>query len=156
MSHSHDHDTTVPPGALYGAAALLLFAMAMTGAVTSGFLPKSGSPELSRAEVAPQETRNLYFTDTAEGGVTVSDADTGETVSEIGYGEGGFMRASLRRLIKTRRERGIGAEPPFTLIRWENGALSLEDPSTGETVEIYGFGPDHTAMFAAMLKGADS
>ncbi|WOE74541.1 photosynthetic complex assembly protein PuhC [Alterisphingorhabdus coralli] len=158
MSHSHDHDPTVPPGALVGAAVLILTCLAMTAAVTNGYLPKSGSPELSRAQqaIAQEKTRTLFFADTAEGGVEVTDSITGETVLEVPYGEGGFLRASLRRLVKERRARGIGAETPFTLILWENGALSLDDPTTGKKVEIQGFGPDHTNMFASMIKGSDS
>lgn len=158
MSHSHDHDTTVPPAALAAAAVLLLFTLGLTAAVTSGYIPKSGSPELSRdaAQIAPKEERALHFADSADGGVLVTDADTGETVKVIGYGEGGFLRASLRRMAKARRKVGIGSEPPFTLIRWENGALSLNDPTTGKNIELYGFGPDHTTMFAEMLKGSNT
>ena len=49
-----------------------------------------------------------------------------------------------------------GAEPAFKLIRWENGALSLLDPTTGRDAEIYGFGPDHTKSFADMLEAPKS
>lgn len=152
MSHAHDHDPTVPRGAIIAAAALILFTLVMTAAVTKGYLPKSGSPELSRTNVAPAQERQLRFTDRDDGAVVITDADSGETVKTINYGEGGFLRASLRRMAKERRKVGVGAEPPFTLTRWANGALSLEDPVTDKTVEIYGYGPDHTAMFAEMLK----
>lgn len=82
----------------------------------------------------------------------VSDANSGETVKVIEFGQGGFLRATMRRMAKARLAAGVGAEPPFKLTLWENGALSLSDPETGREAEIYGFGADHTKTFADMLK----
>ena len=47
----------------------------------------------------------------------------------------------------------IGPEAPFTLTKWQNGALSLADPSTGESAELQGYGRDHTANFESLLQG---
>ncbi|MEH6789317.1 photosynthetic complex assembly protein PuhC [Parasphingorhabdus sp.] len=158
MSHAHDHNPTVPPGALIAAAALLLFTMALTGAVRLGLIPQSGDPDGSRAaqQIAPAQVRELRFADRADGAVVVTDAATGAKVMEIGFGEGGFVRATLRRMAKVRADKQIGSEPPFKLIRWENGALTLTDPQTGKDAEIQGFGPDHTATFASMLQDGRS
>ena len=152
------HDPTVPRGALIGAAALLLFVMAMAGAVKAGLIPVSADPSASRAaaQVAPAQTRLLRFTDRADGAVVVSDAGTGAEVSVIGFGEGGFVRATMRRMAKVRAAQGVGSEPPFKLILWENGALSLSDPETGRDAEIHGFGQDHSRIFAEMLKDKEA
>jgi putative photosynthetic complex assembly protein len=154
MSHAVHHDPTVPRGAVIGAAVMLLFVMALTGAVSLGLLPQSANPVASRASqnVEAAQSRELRFADRADGAVVVSDAGTGETVKVIEFGQGGFLRATMRRMAKARVASGIGAEPPFKLIRWENGALSLNDPETGRDAEIYGFGADHTKVFADMLK----
>jgi putative photosynthetic complex assembly protein len=154
MSHAVHHDPTVPRGAVIGAAVMLLFVMALTGAVSLGLLPQSANPVASRASqnVEAAQSRELRFADRADGAVVVSDAGTGETVKVIEFGQGGFLRATMRRMAKARVAAGIGAEPPFKLIRWENGALSLNDPETGRDAEIYGFGADHTKVFADMLK----
>ena len=153
MSHAVHHDPTVPRGALIGAAILLLFVIALTGAVRFGLIPKAADPSVTRAaaQVMPAQERSLRFIDRADGAVVVSDATSGETVTVVPFGQGGFLRATMRRMAKTRIAAGIGAEPPFTLTRWENGALSLRDPATGRDAEIYGFGPDHTKSFADML-----
>lgn len=158
MSHAHDHDPTVPKAALIGAAAVLLFVMGLAGAVRLGIMPQSANPELSRAaaNIGPAEQRHLRFADRDDGAVVISDADTGETVKVIGFGEGGFARATMRRMAKRRMNAGVGSEPPFTLTRWQNGALSLIDPETGEAAEIQGFGADHSAAFAEMLEGTKS
>jgi putative photosynthetic complex assembly protein len=154
MSHVH-HDPTVPKQALIAAAVLLCTTMALTGAVSMGWIAKSAVPEAGRAAdgIAPEASRLLSVADRADGAVVISDATTGQMVMEIGYGQGGFVRATLRRLAKARAAAGIGSEPPFELVRWANGALSLRDPQTGKVAEIHGFGPDHSRTFAEMLKG---
>jgi putative photosynthetic complex assembly protein len=154
MSHAAHHDPTVPRGALIGAAAVLMFTMALTGAVSLGWIPQSADPVASRAaqNVAPAQSRELRFVDRADGAVVVSDAVTGETVKIVEFGQGGFLRATMRRMAKARMAAGIGAEPPFKLTLWKNGALSLSDPQTGRDAEIHGFGADHSGMFAEMLE----
>lgn len=154
MSHAINHDPTVPRGALVGAALLLMFVIALTGAVRFGFIPRSADPSVTRAaaNVMPAQERSLRFIDRSDGAVVVSDANSGDTVAVIPFGQGGFLRATMRRMAKVRIAAGIGTEPPFTLIRWKNGALSLKDPATGGDAEIYGFGPDHTKIFADMLE----
>jgi putative photosynthetic complex assembly protein len=155
MSHVHHHDDpTVSRGTLIAIGSLLAMVMAFTGAVQIGWLPQSANPSLSRAEanVQPAQNRLLRFVDRSDGAVVVSDAVSGAVVATIPYGEGGFLRATMRRMAKARLAKGIGARAPFELVRWENGALSIKDPQTGREAEIYGFGPDHTRMFAEMLE----
>lgn len=155
MSHAGHHDPIVPPAVLAGAGALLLAALAMTGAVSLGLMPRSAVPDASRAAqaVAPAQQRSLRFADRADGAVVISDAASGATVKVIGFGEGGFVRATMRRMARARAAAGIGAQPPFTLVRWDNGALTLRDPATGRSAEIHGFGADHSRAFAEMLDG---
>jgi putative photosynthetic complex assembly protein len=59
----------------------------------------------------------------------------------------------LRGLARERRQHGIGAEPPFRLTLWANGALSLVDTATGRVIELDGFGQTNRAAFARLLKG---
>lgn len=154
MSHVASHDPTVPRGALIGAAAMLLFTLAATGATSLGLIPRSADPNASRAaqNVAPAQTRELRFADREDGAVVVTDAVSDTIVKVIEYGQGGFFRATMRRMAKARIAAGIGAEPPFKLILWDNGALSLIDPQTGRETEIHGFGADHSRVFADMLE----
>ncbi len=154
MSQTVNHDPTVPRGALIGAAAVLLFSMAMAGATRVGWIPHSADPDASRAaqKVQPAKSRELLFADRADGAVVVTDASTGENVKVVEFGQGGFLRATMRLMAKTRIAAGQGAELPFKLTLWENGALSLSDPQTGREAEIHGFGADHSKIFADMLE----
>ncbi len=158
MSHAHDHDPTVPKEAVIGAGALLACMLALTGAVSWGYLPQEANPKLQReaARVQPDAERRLRFSDRADGAVIVTDADSGEVVKVIGFGEQGFTRATVRRLAKLRTKAGgAGSEAPFVLTRWQDGALSLTDPVTGKQAELQGYGPDHTAHFEELLAGAE-
>ncbi len=159
MSHAHHHDDpTVPKPALIGVAVLLAATMALTGAVSLGLLPQSANPSASRAaqNIGAAQERMLYFADQTDGTVLISDASTGQSLKTIGFGEGGFVRATMRRLVKARRATGIGSAQPFKLVRWENGALSLMDPATGKQAEIYGYGADHVRAFAELLEQPSS
>jgi putative photosynthetic complex assembly protein len=155
MSHAHHHDDpTVPKPALIGIAALLVTTMALTGAVSMGLLPQSANPAASRAaqNIGAAQERLLYFEDQTDGTVLISDAGTGQALKTIAFGEGGFVRATMRRLVKARRAAGMGSAAPFRLVRWDNGALSLIDPATGKQAEIYGYGADHVRAFAELLQ----
>ena len=156
MSQAVHHDPTVPRGALIGAAAVLLFTMAMAGATRVGWIPHSADPDASRAaqNVQPAQSRQLRFADRADGAVVVTDANSGVTVKVVEFGQGGFLRATMRRMAKARIAAGKGSEPPFKLTLWENGALSLSDPQTGREAEIHGFGADHSKIFADMLEAS--
>lgn len=155
MSHAAHHDPTVPPAALKAAALLIVTCLVMTGAVRLGWLDMQADPIAQRAAAgtAMAETRDLVFADRDDGAVVVRDASDGALVTEIPSGEGGFVRAILRGMAKTRIQQGLGPEQPFRLILWENGALSLRDPATGREAELHGFGATNRAIFEDMLKG---
>lgn len=155
MSHAHNHDPTVPRGALIGAAAMLAVTLALTGATSFGLIPQSADPDALRAErhVHAAAERELRFADRSDGAVIVTDAASGAQVAVVEPGQGGFIRATVRRLAKARTAAGAGPQTPFRLVRWSNGALSLSDPVTGKSAELYGFGPDHVRSFAEMLEG---
>jgi putative photosynthetic complex assembly protein len=156
MSHAADHhDPTVPTAAIKAAGLMLLAILLLTAAVSFGLIDKSADPVASRmaAHVGVQEARSLRFADGANGAVIVTDTNTDTIIYTAAAGEGGFLRATVRRLAKARAAKGIGSQPPFILTRWDNGALSLRDPETGKNAEIIGFGKSQTDMFAAMLKG---
>ena len=96
-------------------------------------------------------SRDLHFFDEANGVVSVRDAASGDELARIASGEDGFIRSVMRGLVRTRNARGIGREVPFRLTAWDRGFLSLEDPATGQLVELTAFGPDNVAAFSRLV-----
>jgi putative photosynthetic complex assembly protein len=132
---------------------IVLISLALTVSVTLGFIERTSIPEKSRAEAGIQSVaeRTLRFFDEADGTVRVEDGATAEVLGRFGPGEGGFIRASVRSLVHRRKIRGQGPAVPFELTEWENGAMTLNDPVTGTSVEVSSFGPDNRRIFADML-----
>lgn len=157
MSLVHDHEQTIPKHAVASAAMLVLTALALTTLVKVGVLNREAVPAVARTEahVAPAVVRTLTFTDRKDGAVVVQDVNTGETVRVLvdGVPGNGFVRGVMRGMARERHIRGVGMAPPFTLTLWKNGTLSLDDKTTGRSIELGSFGPDNRAAFAVLLPG---
>lgn len=101
----------------------------------------------------PAAIRDVVFSGTLETDLAILDARSGETIITFASGEGGFVRGSMRALKRIRFVSGAGTETnaPYRIIRWENGAVSLSDTSTGERMILNAFGPDNAAAFAELI-----
>jgi putative photosynthetic complex assembly protein len=138
-----------PRGPLFGAGALVLLTLVL--AATSHF---TGVGTSKVAEATPVETRDLRFEDRADGSVAVLQAKDGGVVEILAPGTNGFVRGVLRGLARERKMEGIGAAPPFRLIRWNDDRLSLKDMATGREIELVSFGINQIEVFAKMLEAA--
>jgi putative photosynthetic complex assembly protein len=155
MSAGHQHHTgPFPRGALAMAAAMIAFAILSAAAVRTGLIPIQSSPAAHRAEahVTAVTSRDLRFTDRADGAVVIEDAGRGTVNSVIIPGQKtGFIRGVMRGLARERRMHNIGSGPAFRLTSWSDGELSLIDLATGRTLELNAYGPSNRASFAALL-----
>jgi putative photosynthetic complex assembly protein len=97
-------------------------------------------------------TRTLTFLDREDGGVSVVEPTTGRSVAALPPGDGGFVRGILRALVRERRMNDVGSAPPFTLTRWADGRLTLDDSATGRRLELTSFGPANEAVFDSLLR----
>ena len=89
--------------------------------------------------------------DLPDGGIDLRAAEDGRLVARVAPGEGGFVRGTLRGLAQARQREGLGPEAPFTLTRFDNGTLALEDAATGRRVALEAFGPTNAGAFARLL-----
>jgi len=144
---SHDHVIEVPKPLLIAAGALVAVALAAAAPARTTGAGAASTP----AAVAAEEA-TLQFRDEPGGGVLVLDAATGAAVARYAPGEGGFVRIAMRALARARLRAGLGPEAPVRLLRTDSGRLVLEDPSTGDTVELAAFGRDNRAAFADLLQ----
>ncbi len=108
--------------------------------------PQAGAP----AEQERAQMRVLRFIDQPDGSVVATDDSTGQLVQRF-EGEQGFLRGTLRAMVRERRMRNIGADQPFELILHRDGRLTLYDPSAGTRIALESFGPDNTRVFARLL-----
>ena len=69
-------------------------------------------------------------------------------------GTNGFIRGALRALAGGRRRAGHSPSAPFLLTAWDDGRLTIEDPTTGERIAVSSFGPTQVQSFLALLDTA--
>ncbi len=150
----HSHHVDVPKGALIMAGFLVVSSIAITATARFLQLPPAASPVLMRAaeKIAPVASRELRFTDRADGAVVIEDVGTGKTARLIEPGtNSGFIRGVMRGLARERRMRGIDSQPAFNLTLWKDGELSLTDTVTGRSIELNSFGSTNRATFLDLL-----
>ncbi|MDE2048954.1 MAG: hypothetical protein KGJ44_11130 [Betaproteobacteria bacterium] len=130
-------------GTLLLVALLSVAAVRLTGHAQSSVVP---SPVVA--------ARQLQFFDRSDGGITVVDASNGSTVSVLPPASNGFLRGTLRSLVRERREMGKGAAAPFALAAHADGRLVLTDTATGRSLDLEAFGASNAGAFAALLRPA--
>lgn len=113
---------------------------------------RASSPSTSNDIVAPSHILLLRFVDQADGSINVIDTSTEKIVQNF-QGEQGFLRGTLRALVRERKLRGIdiATERAFELIAHSGGRLTLRDPATGSSIALESFGPTNTAVFARLI-----
>jgi putative photosynthetic complex assembly protein len=135
---------------LLGAAGLVFSALLLTALVR--LTGASSTVDLPASSTAVRELA-LFFDDTADGRVLIRDARTERVVGTILPGEGGFVRSTMRGLVRERRRRGLGPEAPFLLSARSDGRIVLTDPATGRLLDLGAYGPDNARAFVRFLDG---
>ena len=157
MSATGEHHSP-PSSLLLGigvllAGTMLLIALARSSNV--GLL-SAQQVEPGAQAAAPREAATLRFIDRADGAVVVERASDSAQVAVLGADGTGFIRGVLRGLARERRMRGIDAQPPFELVRWSDGRLTLKDTATGRLIDLGAFGPTNLDAFAQLLAAASA
>lgn len=140
------HDQNIPRGVLIAAGALMVFALAVT---FYGRSTETGVVRMPAAEAV--QTLRLYFLDQPDGGIQIKNAADGAVLQTVPPGANGFLRSTMRGLVRARNRSDIGSDTPFTLTRWANGTLSLTDETTGRRIDLDAFGPTQVDTFAKLL-----
>lgn len=143
ISHAHDG---VPRPILRGAGLLVAFALLAVGAARMTDIGTTHMPTTNAVE-----TLALRFEDRPDGSIAVSDARASAEFYTVQPGAYGFIRSTLRGLARERRRAGLDGATPFTLTRWSDGTVSLEDSTNGRRVSLDAFGPDNARAFAQLF-----
>ena len=136
----------MPRGVLIAAGALIAFAIVGASATKFSGVGADRTP-VARAV----QTLSLRFEDQANGSVLVRNADDGAVIYTIAPETNGFMRATVRGLVRERKRSDVGDETPFLLTRWDDGRVSLDDTTTGRRVPLEAFGPTNAGAFAQLF-----
>jgi putative photosynthetic complex assembly protein len=121
---------------------LLVILLAIGFARWQGFTSK-------QADAATVWQRDLIFADGPNGNVVVKDAQTQSEIAQFD-GEQGFLRSTLRALVRERKRQSIGPDAPMQLLGRADGRLTLIDPSTQQRIDLEAFGPSNAAVFAGL------
>lgn len=139
-------DNSVPRRPLIAAGLLVGFSLVVA---TTAKLTGIGRVSLPEAEIVA--IRELRFLDRPDGSVAVVDPAEDAVVEVLPAGTNGFLRGVLRGLARDRKLAGLDDGPPFRLIRWTDGRLSLDDPATGRRVDLGAFGQGNAQAFARLV-----
>lgn len=130
-------------------AALVLASLASVSVVRL-----AGVSAVQQADAPTYSTRQLRFQDKDNGGIDVIDARSGTVLDTVAPGSNGFLRSTMRGLVRERKRQGLGPETPFELLGRADGRLTLVDPGTGRRIDLESFGPTNSAVFAKLLPTA--
>lgn len=150
MSAPHTAQS-LPRGVLLASGALILVSIA--------FAALSSSTGVGRVEVPPSTPVSQFevrFEDEMQAGLVVYTSERKTPLARVEPGRDGFVRGVLRSLNRTRKLEGLPGDAPFIMTRWEDGRLSLSDPSTNISVELQGFGIDNFRAFDRLMLLAEA
>jgi putative photosynthetic complex assembly protein len=138
--------SALPRGVLIGASALVGMALLLTFVARVSDI---GTVHMPKEKVV--QALSLRFEDRDDGSVAVRDASNDRVIYTVAPGTNGFIRATLRGLVRERKREGIGPETPFTLTHWSDGTLSIADSTIGRRVSLDAFGPTNAEAFAQLF-----
>ena len=95
-------------------------------------------------------SRDLLVSGDMSGAATIRELD-GTLVADLTPEEGGFISGVWRVILRERTKNRVPLDGPVTLIRKDNGRVSIYDPSTGWGADLMGFGRDNASAFARLL-----
>lgn len=94
--------------------------------------------------------RSFLLDGDMSGAVTVTAPD-GTLISDLTPEKGGFISGVWRVIERERTKHRAVMDGPVTVMRYDTGRISIQDPSTGWSADLMGFGADNAKAFARLL-----
>lgn len=140
-------DTELVPRVMARAMlALVLTVLALVTWATLTDRPLEATPPAGEIVVE----RSVVLGGDMSGAATVSDLN-GKIIADLSPEQGGFISGVYRVILRERSKARVALDGPVTLIRRDNGRISILDPSTGWQADLMGFGVDNARAFARLL-----
>jgi putative photosynthetic complex assembly protein len=131
-------------------------ALVLSSLVGVSIVRLAGVSAVQQADAATYASRQLRFQDKDNGGIDVIDARSGAVLDTVAPGSNGFLRSTMRGLVRERKRQSLGPQTPFELLGRVDGRLTLVDPSTGRRIDLESFGATNSAVFAKLLPAAST
>lgn len=136
----------IPKALLRGMLALAL-ALGSLALVSYGVLTHRAHEGVPAAAAIVHE-RTIALIGGGAQAVTVLD-DKGQLLAEMPHG--GFVTVVQNALEAARKKYRVDPARPIRIVEYANGRLTMEDPDTGVSFELYAFGSDNEAAFRRLL-----
>ena len=120
------------------------------------FLQNDASDNFSQIRNPTMNSILITVRDLPNGSVGVFHTNTNTPLARYESGEGSFVRTIFRSLVRDRKVRQIDADPVFRLHRLSDGAVMVEDSSTGSKIQLDAFGDLNSEQFRSMLQAAEA
>ena len=142
MSELHEN----PAPAVPLIAAFGLIVVTLVGVAWQQYSINPQSRQAEAVAESPIAVVPLQFVDQPDGAVHVVDAG-GQLRARIEAGEGGFLRGTLRGLVRERRLTSASMSPGFELRRFADGRVELVDLATTRSIDLLAFGQRNAGVF---------
>ncbi|MFK8051654.1 MAG: photosynthetic complex assembly protein PuhC [Woeseiaceae bacterium] len=143
------HENPAPTVPLIFAASLVV--LSLLGVIWQK-LVVTPNAEVQVRDAQVVQSRTLQFRDAGDGSVIVFDMESGEALNTLAPGEGGFLRGTLRGLVRERKTAGADMAPGFELTQYSDGTVVLKDQATGREIDLRAFGAMNADNFLRYLR----
>jgi putative photosynthetic complex assembly protein len=146
-AHPQPNDRELIPRVM--ARAMLALVLAVLVLVTLARLtdrPLTATPP--KGEIVAR--RDVILSGDMAGSATVRDLD-GAILADLTPEQGGFISGVWRVIQRERTKHRVAPDGPVILTRRETGRIGIQDPSTGWSADLMGFGADNARAFARLL-----
>ncbi|QGX97765.1 pullulanase [Roseovarius faecimaris] len=129
--------------AMFGLVMVCLIIVSL--ATFTGYQPLATPPE---GEVVASRTVLLNV---SQSGAATVRAEDGTLIADLAPEQGGFISGVGRVIERERMKNRVAQDGPVVLLWKDTGRISIQDPSTGWSADLMGFGADNAMAFARLL-----
>ena len=147
MSFTEPEERPIPPAIIIGGGLVMAVSLLAVSSARIGVAPRQAKP--AAAAVAAYDFR--VAAPNAAGLETVMSARNGAPVAPLAAKGDDFLPSLVDKLRQERVLKGAPSAPPFRLVRFADGRVSLEDPSTGRELNLESFGSVNEANAARLI-----
>ena len=142
-----EEERPIPPAILIGGGLVMAVSLLMVTSARVGLTPHQHRPVAARVESLDFKVRSE-----AAGVEGVYAASDGRRVAALAARGDDFLPSLVDKLRQERRLRGVGGDAPFRLVRWSDGRVSMQDPTTGRELNLESFGSVNEANAARLIE----